>query len=177
MLTISRTLGIDPGSRNLGYGLVSKNGNKLSTENYGTLQFNTETDSNDRLLEIYNRVKALLNELKPSEVAIEKMFFAKNAVSAMKLGMARGVVILAVKESGIPLFEYSPNEIKSAVAGFGHADKDQVAKMVTLLLGVRDFKTKDASDALAIAIAHLQTNAMLKTNSLPSSKAVHKIGK
>lgn len=169
MSQMNKTLGIDPGSRNLGYGLVSKNGNKLNSLNHGTLKFNTDTDSNDRLLEIYNRVKALLIELQPTEVAIEKMFFAKNALSAMKLGMARGVVILAVKEFGIPLYEYSPNEIKSAVAGFGHADKDQVAKMVTLLLGVRDFTTKDASDALAIAIAHLQTNALL------SRSALHKI--
>ena len=153
-----KVLGIDPGSRNLGYGLVSKNGNKLIAHDHGTLKFNTTVESNERLLEIYQRVKELIQNLKPDQVAIEKVFFAKNVVSALKLGAARGVVILAVTELGIPLHEYSPNEVKSAVAGFGHADKEQIAKMITLLLGIKTFATADASDALAISICHLQTN-------------------
>ena len=152
-----KTLGIDPGSRILGYGLVSKSGNSLSHHAHGTLKFNTKIDSNERLLEIYTRVKALIAEMNPDHVAIEKVFFAKNVVSALKLGQARGVVMLAVQEAGIPLFEYSPNEVKQATTGFGHADKEQIAKMVTLLLGVKDFSSADSSDALAIAICHLQT--------------------
>lgn len=152
-----KTLGIDPGSRNLGYGLVAKSGNRLQPLAHGTLRFDAKVESNERLLEIYRRVKALIEELKPDHVAIEKVFFAKNVISALKLGQARGVAILAVSEAGLPLFEYSPNEVKSATAGFGHARKEQVAKMVTILLGARGFESTDASDALAIAICHLQT--------------------
>lgn len=150
----SRILGIDPGSRNLGYGLVTKSGNKLQALAHGTLKFDTKTESNERLLEIFTRVRALIAELKPDAVAIEKVFFAKNASSAFKLGAARGVVILAVVEAGLSIAEYNPTEVKQAVTGHGHAEKDQVAKLVSLLLGVRDFASADASDALAIAICH-----------------------
>jgi crossover junction endodeoxyribonuclease RuvC len=153
-----RTLGIDPGSRLLGFGLVSKTGNKLVHHAHGTLKFNTKVEANERLVEIYQGVQALIREYKPEQVAIEKVFFAKNVVSALKLGQARGVAILAVAEAGIPLFEYSPNAIKQATVGFGHADKEQVARMMTMLLGVKKFETVDASDALAIAVCHLHTN-------------------
>lgn len=151
------TLGIDPGSRLLGFGLVSKTGNKLKHHAHGTLRFNTKVEANERLVEIYQGVRALMQEYKPEHVAIEKVFFAKNVVSALKLGQARGVAILAVAEAGIPLFEYSPNTIKQATAGFGHADKTQISRMMTLLLGVKEFETVDASDALAIAVCHLHT--------------------
>lgn len=153
------TLGIDPGSRLLGFGLVSKaGGNKLKHHAHGTLRFNTKIEANERLVEIYHGVKALIQEYKPEHVAIEKVFFAKNVVSALKLGQARGVAILAVAEAGLSLFEYSPNTIKQATVGFGHADKEQVARMMTLLLGVKKFETVDASDALAIAVCHLHTH-------------------
>jgi crossover junction endodeoxyribonuclease RuvC len=152
-----KTLGIDPGSRLLGFGVVSKSGNKLSAHAYGTLKFNTKVDANERLVEIYRGVKELVAVHKPAHVAIEKVFFAKNAVSALKLGQARGAAILAVTEAGIPLFEYSPNAVKQATVGFGHADKEQVAAMITRLLGVKDFESTDSSDALAIAICHLHT--------------------
>lgn len=168
-----KVLGIDPGSRNLGYGLVSKNGTKLTHHASGTLKFNTKVESNERLLEIYTRAKELIQTHKPEHVAIEKVFFAKNVVSALKLGQARGVVILAVAEAGIPLVEYSPNEIKQATTGQGHADKEQVAKMVSLLLGVKEFETSDASDGLAIAICHLQNhgfNAVLLRHGASSFK-------
>ena len=152
-----KVLGIDPGSRLLGFGVVDKAGSKLSAQAYGTLRFNTKVEANERLLEIYLGVKKLIHEYKPEHVAIEKVFFAKNVVSALKLGQARGVAILAVAEASIPVFEYSPNEIKQATVGFGHADKEQVAKMVTRILGVKEFESTDASDALAIAICHLHT--------------------
>lgn len=142
----------------MGFGVASKNGNKLVHHAHGTLKFNTKVEANERLVEIYRGVKDLLVEYKPEHVAIEKVFFAKNVVSALKLGQARGVAVLAIAEAGIPLFEYSPNSIKQATVGFGHADKEQVARMVTLMLGVKDFDTIDASDALAIAICHLHTH-------------------
>jgi crossover junction endodeoxyribonuclease RuvC len=157
-----KVLGIDPGSRNLGFGLVSRTGNKLIHHKHGTLKFNTKLDSNERLYEIYQKIKELLVELNPDAVAIEKVFLAKNFVSALKLGQARGVVILAVMEKGLPLFEYSPNEVKQACVGFGHADKKQIAKMISLLLNVHEFETLDASDALAVAICHLEISRFKK---------------
>jgi crossover junction endodeoxyribonuclease RuvC len=153
-----RTLGIDPGSRLLGFGVASRVGNKLVHHAHGTLRFNTKIDVNERLVEIYHGVKALIQEHRPEHVAIEKVFFAKNVVSALKLGQARGAAILAITEAKIPLFEYSPNSIKQATVGFGHADKEQVAKMMTLMLGIKTFETVDASDALAIAVCHLNTH-------------------
>ncbi|MEW6056843.1 MAG: crossover junction endodeoxyribonuclease RuvC [Bdellovibrionota bacterium] len=152
-----KTLGIDPGSRLLGFGVVSKSGTKLCSHSFGTLKFNTKVEANERLLEIYTGVKELIEKFRPDHVAIEKVFFAKNVVSALKLGQARGAAILAVTEAKIPLFEYSPNAIKQATVGFGHADKEQVARMVTRILGVQEFQSYDASDALAIAICHLHT--------------------
>ena len=147
-----KILGIDPGSRLMGFGVVSKAGTKLPAHAHGTLRFNTKVEANERLV-----VKELLETYKPDHVAIEKVFFAKNAVSSFKLGQARGVAILAVTERSIPLFEYSPNAVKQAIGGFGHADKEQVAKMVSRLVGVQAFESLDASDALAIAICHLHT--------------------
>lgn len=142
----------------MGFGVASKAGNKLIHHAHGTLKFNTKVEANERLVEIYHGVKGLIEKHKPDHVAIEKVFFAKNVVSALKLGQARGVAILAIAEAGLPIFEYSPNAIKQSTVGFGHADKEQVARMVTLLLGVKDFDTVDASDALAIAICHLHTH-------------------
>ena len=141
----------------MGFGVVSKTGVKLTAHAHGTLRFNTKVEANERLVEIYRRVKELIETHKPDHVAIEKVFFAKNAVSSFKLGQARGVAILAVTERSIPLFEYSPNAVKQSVVGFGHADKEQVAKMVNRLVGEQAFESNDSSDALAIAICHLHT--------------------
>ena len=152
-----KVLGIDPGSRLLGFGIVSKSGTSLRSHGHGTLRFNTKVEANERLLEIYQGVRALIQEYKPTHVAIEKVFFAKNVVSALKLGQARGVAILAITEAGLPVFEYSPNAVKQAIVGFGHADNDQVARMITKLLVVKEFESADSSDALAIAICHLHT--------------------
>jgi crossover junction endodeoxyribonuclease RuvC len=154
-----KILGIDPGSRLLGFGVVSKSGTKLIAHAHGTLRFNIKVEANERLVEIYQGVKELMQTHKPDHVAIEKVFMAKNAVSALKLGQARGAAILAVTELGIPLFEYSPNAVKQSVVGHGHADKEQVAAMITRLVGIKDFATTDSSDALAIAICHLHTYA------------------
>lgn len=152
-----KILGIDPGSRLLGYGLVSKTGSKITAHAHGTLRFNTKVEANERLIEIYRGVRELVEKFKPNHVAIEKVFMAKNAVSALKLGQARGVAILAVIEQNIQIFEYSPNAVKQSVVGFGHADKDQVQTMISRLVGIKEFSTVDASDALAIAICHLHT--------------------
>ena len=152
-----RVLGIDPGSRFLGYGIVTKRGNQLTPEIYGTLRVNLKLETHQRLQSIYEGVSELLTAYRPDHVAIEKVFFAKDATAALKLGQARGVTLLSVAQSGATLFEYSPNEVKRAVVGYGHADKDQIAKMVTLILKIKEFETSDTSDALAIAICHLNS--------------------
>lgn len=152
-----KVLGIDPGSRFLGFGVVTKLGNKLTHVESGVVKVNLAHETHRRLISIYEGVRQLLAEHQPHHVAVEKMFFAKDAVAAMKLGQARGVTLLAVGQAAMPLFEYSPNEVKMAVAGHGHADKDQIARMVSLILGVREFERADVSDALAIAICHLNT--------------------
>ncbi|MGE4232619.1 MAG: crossover junction endodeoxyribonuclease RuvC [Bacteriovoracia bacterium] len=159
---VTRVLGIDPGSRLLGYGLVEKQDNQLRCLAHGTLKFDTAAQHNDRLLEIHQKVSALLFDLSSSSApfhgAIEKVFFAKNVQSALKLGAARGIVLLSLQQAQVPIFEYNPTEIKQAIVGHGHASKEDVARMVSRVLSIKEkFATLDASDALAIAICHLHT--------------------
>ena len=154
-----RILGIDPGSRLLGYGCIDQVGNQMRHVTHGTLRLcsSSSGDSLDaRLLEIYKGLTQVIEEYRPQVMSIEKVFFAKNAVSALKLGQARGAAILTGKIHSLHIVEYSPTEVKQAVVGYGRADKDQVAKMIQLLIGARQFETSDASDALALAICHVQ---------------------
>jgi crossover junction endodeoxyribonuclease RuvC len=157
-----RILGIDPGSRLTGYGCVDVVGSKLIHVGHGTLFLASTSGKStvpleDRLLLLYEGLCKVIQEYKPEVMAIEKVFFAKNAVSALKLGQARGAAILTGKIHGLTIVEYSPNEVKQTVVGKGHADKDQVAHMIQVLLGKQDFKTSDASDGLALAICHAYT--------------------
>jgi crossover junction endodeoxyribonuclease RuvC len=154
-----RILGVDPGSRLTGYGCVDQMGNKLRHVAHGTLHLSKTSGKatiplEDRLFTLYQGLSKVIQELRPEILVVEKVFFAKNAVSALKLGQARGAVILTGRIHGLPIAEYSPTEVKLAVVGQGHADKDQVAKMVQLLIGAREFETSDASDGLALAICH-----------------------
>jgi len=123
----------------------------------------------DRLLSIYEGLTEVIKEFRPHVMAVERVFFAKNAVSSLKLGQARGAAILTGKIHGMEIVEYSATEVKLAVVGHGQADKEQVAKMLQHVLGVQEFATADASDALALALCHAQTqrgnaqrNAVLK---------------
>ena len=154
-----RILGIDPGSRLTGYGCLDLAGNHIRHVAHGTLRLartggRQDTPLEVRLLSLYEELSEVIQEYKPKVMAVEKVFFAKNAVSALKLGQARGAVILTGMIHGLEIHEYSPSEVKQVVAGFGQADKHQVAKMVALLTGQKDFKTLDASDGLALAICH-----------------------
>lgn len=154
-----RILGIDPGSRLTGYGCVDLIGTKLKLVTHGTLRLSNTGGKavvplEQRLLSIHNGLAEVIARYKPQIMVVEKVFFAKNAVSALKLGQARGAVILSGAIHGLEVVEYSPSEIKAAVVGHGGADKDQVARMVQLLVGKQDFATSDASDGLAIAICH-----------------------
>lgn len=154
-----RILGVDPGSRLTGYGIVDVIGNEIKHVTHGTLKIALTTGKatiplEDRLLEIYKGLSQVIETHRPNTLSIEKVFFAKNAVSALKLGQARGAAILTAKIFGLNVVEYAPTEVKSAIAGHGRADKDQVARMLEMMLGKQEFKTSDASDGLALAVCH-----------------------
>lgn len=173
-----RILGIDPGSRLLGYGVVDMVGNRLQHVTHGTLRLSNTGGKaviplEERLFSIHEGLTAVVLEFHPQVMAIEKVFFAKNAVSALKLGQARGAAILSGRIHNLGIVEYSPSEIKQSVVGHGGADKDQVARMVSLLTGQRDFATTDASDALAIAICHAHTAQSLGGQSHAYNQALH----
>jgi crossover junction endodeoxyribonuclease RuvC len=155
-------LGVDPGSRLLGYGLIEKSGNSVRVIHHGTLRlFHKEyrdvpvdETTPSRLKEIHTGLSELILQYRPTVMAVEKVFFSKNAVSALKLGQARGVVLLTGALHDLEIHEYAATEVKSRITGHGRADKDQVAKMLRILLGGQEFETSDASDALALALAH-----------------------
>ncbi len=154
-----RILGVDPGSRLTGYGCIDLIGNQLHLMTHGTLKLaNTSGRAviplEDRLLLLYQGLSRVILEFKPQILVVEKVFFAKNVVSALKLGQARGAVILAGAIHSLIIKEYSPTEIKAALTGYGRAEKDQLARVIQLLVGKQNFTTPDASDALALAIHH-----------------------
>lgn len=154
-----RILGVDPGSRLTGYGIVDLMGSEIRHLAHGTLKIASTTGKStmpleDRLLEIYHGLTRVIETYRPQILSIEKVFFAKNAVSALKLGQARGAAILTAKIHGLDVVEYAPTEVKATIVGHGRADKDQVARMLDLLLGKQEFATHDASDGLAMAVCH-----------------------
>jgi len=155
---VFRTIGIDPGSRCTGYGVVEGDGCKLKHILNGTVQIPTQLDFPERLKIIYRELTAIINNCQPDCMAVEDVFFAKNVKSALKLGQARGAAILAGVNAGLPIFEYSALEIKQAVVGYGRASKDQVTQMIQYLFGLREPINPNASDALAAAICHLNTS-------------------
>jgi crossover junction endodeoxyribonuclease RuvC len=145
-------LGIDPGSRRIGYGVVECAGSAITFVAAGILAI-ASTDDVSALEETKKGLDLLIKKHRPDVVAIEKLFFAKNTKTALAVAQARGVILLATKERGVRIKEYTPNEVKSGVAGYGHADKKAVLKMVRLILNKKDLAViDDASDALALAI-------------------------
>lgn len=152
-----RVLGIDPGSRITGYGVVDMDGNRLVHVAHGTLCGSPNDTLPERLVIIFRGLRTVLDEHDPLEVGIENIFHARNAQSALKLGHARGVALLAAQLRGLPVVEYTPMQVKSAVVGYGRAQKVQVQEMVRRLLCLPDRAGTDASDALAVAICHAQT--------------------
>ena len=149
-----KILGIDPGSHTTGYGIIRYQNNCVSHVEAGIISGHRKNDVTS-LTEIFSEIEKILEKHAPDAVAVEDIFFASNAQSALKLGHARGVILLAVFRSGIPLFEYSALEVKKAVTGYGRADKTQVQKMVAKLLDIKGkLPAHDASDALAVAICH-----------------------
>ena len=146
-------LGIDPGTAALGYGIVDSSGGGLRAVDHGCLVTSPDLPLAERLLAIHRGVAELIASHAPAVVAVERLFFSRNAQTAMAVGHARGVVLLAAAEGGVPVREATPNEVKSAVAGYGAADKEQVSRMVAVVLGMSARPTPDdAADALAIAV-------------------------
>jgi crossover junction endodeoxyribonuclease RuvC len=153
-----RVFGIDPGSERTGFGCVDTDGSRHQIVVCGAICAPQTASFPERLLEIHRRLAALLDEHRPQCVAIESVFHAANVRSALKLGHARGVAMLAAVEAALPVHEYTPAEIKRAVVGYGRAEKPQVQRMVAVLLGLAAPPSPhDAADALAVAICHVHS--------------------
>jgi crossover junction endodeoxyribonuclease RuvC len=150
-------LGIDPGSRTTGYGIVEQVGNRLVHIDNGAIFTDTAADFPGRLKNIFDGLLAVIARYQPDQAAVENIFFATNPQSALKLGQARGAAIVAAVHCGLPVAEYSALQVKQAVVGQGRAEKAQVQKMVKALLGLPEIAQEDASDALAIAICHINS--------------------
>jgi len=151
---MSIILGIDPGSRLTGFGVIESHGSKLRYISSGCIRIDTSEDLAYRLKQIYTCVSELIDTHQPNEFAIEQVFMGKNVDSALKLGQARGTAIVAASMQDIPVFEYAARAVKQAVTGRGGADKEQVQHMVQVLLKLPGKPQADAADALAIAISH-----------------------
>jgi len=148
-------LGIDPGTANTGYGVVARRGARLVALDGGVIETRAGEAAERRLAQIHGRVSELLDEHEPASVALEDVYFGSNARSAFAVGQARGVVMLAAGQRGLPCASYTPQQVKGAVCGRGRAAKDQVARMVQTLLALPEVPTPDhAADALAVAICH-----------------------
>jgi len=153
-----RVFGIDPGCERTGYGCVDTDGSRHTIVICGAIATSAAASFSDKLLLIHGRLVQMLGQCRPDCVAIENVFHSVNVRSALKLGHARGVAMLAAVEAGLPVVEYTPAEIKRAVVGYGRADKPQVQHMVKLLLKLPSVPTPhDAADALAVAICHLHS--------------------
>lgn len=156
-----RVLGVDPGTARVGYGVVEEEATSLRTVTYGLVMTSSGTSLSERLQEIYQALRSLLAETKPEALAAEELFFSRNARTALAVGQARGVVLLAAAHAGVPVFEYTPLQVKQAVAGYGKAPKEQVQEMVRMLLGLPETpRPDDVADALAVAICHLHSARM-----------------
>ena len=156
-----RLIGLDPGLRLTGWGVIDVEGNRLRHVAHGVIKVSTEGSLASRLSELFDAIVSVVAEQKPTEAAVEETFLNVNPGSTLKLGQARGVVMLAPARAGLPVYEYAANLVKKSVVGAGHADKRQIAMMVGHLLpGVE--ATADAADALAVAICHAHHRATAK---------------
>jgi crossover junction endodeoxyribonuclease RuvC len=158
-------LGIDPGTTVLGYGLVHVQGKTISLLNFGVVNLHKLDNQPDKLLKIYERLTAIINEYNPDEMAIESPFFGKNVQSMLKLGRAQGVAIAAALAKGMHYEEYSPRRIKQSITGNGNASKEQVAAMLQKLLNFKELpKYLDSTDGLAVAVCHYFSGGIGENN-------------
>jgi|SRR5579864_1561658 len=149
-----RVLGLDPGLRHTGWGVIDVDGNRLSHVADGVVSAPVNLTMGERLVVLFRQITEVLERFRPDEAAVEETFVNKNAATTLKLGVARGVVLLAPAERGLPVSEYSANQVKKSVVGAGHAEKSQVELMVRRLLPGCTVVKADAADALAVAICH-----------------------
>ena len=155
-------LGIDPGSRITGYGLIRKEGNRLMHLENGAIWTDTAQDFPVRLGQIFRGVAEIIDRHAPDAVAVENIFFSNNVQSALKLGQARGAAVVACVTQRLPVYEYTALQVKQAVVGHGKAAKEQVQQMVKVLLNLAEPAQADASDALAVAICHANSINLAK---------------
>lgn len=155
-----RVLGIDPGITNTGYGLVEESGGKLLPGDFGSIETKSTDDMSHRLDTLYEGVKMVMMELEPDEVVLEQLFFNTNLKTAVAVGQARGVILLACRHLAMPWTEYTPLQVKQAVVGNGNATKNQVQFMVGALLDFEPPKSHHSCDALAMAICHLNARRL-----------------
>ncbi len=149
-----RIIGIDPGLRNCGWGVIESLGNRLIFVAAGTIKTDGKADLAYRLCQLHDGLQVVLDEHKPVEAAVENTFVNKDASATLKLGQARGIALLVPAKAGLEVTEYAPNAVKKAVIGVGHGDKKQIQAMVRMLLPKAAWDSDDAADALAIAICH-----------------------
>jgi crossover junction endodeoxyribonuclease RuvC len=167
-------LGIDPGSRSAGYAFIESQGKRVKYLDSGVLKFDHVDTFLDRLPLIYDKFSELIKKHQPDEIALESLIYVKSVSSLAKLAQARGAMAAAsMKEMNGKIYEYSPNLVKSTVCGHGHADKQSVEKSLSWLLGQRNYKTHDESDALAIAVCH----ALLRDSAAVKETGRKQIGK
>ena len=157
-----RILGLDPGLRFCGFGVIDVMGNQLSWVDHGVIKVPTDLPIEQRLAFLFTALQEITQQFRPTEASLEKIFFNSNAQTSMLLGMARGVVALVPGLLNIPLFEYAPNLVKKSVVGTGHADKQQIQKMVSIILNPKKPISADSADALAIAICHASHSKIIQ---------------
>ncbi len=158
---VLRILGIDPGIAIVGFGFIDKQGHKLVPVQYGSIQTQAGTEDALRLKQVYEATVQLIEKYKPDAVAIEKLFFNRNVTTALTVGQARGVLMLAAVQQGLPIAEYTPLQVKQAVVGYGKAEKKQVQEMVKMFLHLSAVpKPDDVADALAVAICHAHSSGL-----------------
>ena len=159
MNSVIRIIGIDPGLRRMGWGIIDTLGNSLKFVASGTVTSDGDADLASRLCQLHDGLCDVLHLHKPDQAAVEQTFVNKDAVATLKLGQARGICMLVPARAGLPVAEYAPNAVKKAVIGVGHGDKAQIQMMLKILMPKATFKGADAADALAIAICHSHNRA------------------
>lgn len=155
-MTRTRILGLDPGLRNMGWGVIEVEGSNLHFVACGTVKSDDKLSLSDRLCQLFDGLSEVVHLYQPQEAAVEETFVNKDARATLKLGQARGIAMLVPARAGLRVAEYAPNLVKKSVVGAGHAEKQQIHMMVKVLLPKSDAKTPDAADALALALTHAQ---------------------